>query len=332
MAVVTGLAALGRAGLHVGRHGFGGAPLGGLYEEVSERQAEECLAAAWEGGLRYFDTAPHYGAGLSERRIGRFLAGQPRHSWVLSTKVGRIIEAVAPAEADDAGFAGEAASRRVFDFSRDGVLRSFEASMARLGVDHVDILYLHDPDDHWREAIDEAWPALDELRRQGVVRSVGAGMNQTAMLTRFVRETDMDVVLMAGRYTLLDQQALDDLLPACLERKTSLVLGGVFNSGVLAGPSSDSTFDYKPAPVAVLARARRIADVCARHGIAVGAAALQFPLAHPAVTTVLLGSRSVAELRQNLALGAVPIPSQLWLDLKAEGLLPDGAPVPDGAA
>jgi len=330
MAAVADVVALGRGGLRTSRFGFGGAPLGGLFETVEGHQAAETLAEAWARGLRYFDTAPHYGAGLSEQRIGRFLAAKAPHEWVLSTKVGRIIEPAAPGRADHEGFVGEPASHRVFDFSRDGICRSFEASLDRLGVDHIDILFIHDPDDHWQQAIDEAWPALAQLRSEGVIRSIGAGMNQTAMLTRFVQETDMDVVLLAGRYTLLDQQAADDLLPACAQRKTSVVIGGVFNSGVLANPSASSTFNYAPVESDVLDRARRIAAVCDRHDVPLAAAALQFPLAHPAVTTVLFGARTPAEVAQNSAYAEIEIPAQLWDELRSEGLL--RADVPAGAA
>jgi D-threo-aldose 1-dehydrogenase len=290
---------LGRGGLEVGRFGFGGAPIGGLFEPVDDAQALASLTKAWDVGMRYFDTAPHYGAGTSERRIGSFLAAKPSAEWVLSTKVGRLIEHVdaTPSKSSDAGFVGEVGVRRVFDFSRDGIRRSFDASLQRLGVDHVDVVFLHDPDDHWQQAIDEAWPALAGLRDEGAVRSIGAGMNQSAMLARFVRETDMDVVLLAGRYTLLDQQALDDLLPACLERRTSVVLGGVFNSGILANPDRNLIYDYGQAPSDVVERARRIADVCLQH-------------------------------EQNANYAHAAIPAQLWDDLQTQGLLRLDAPVP----
>jgi D-threo-aldose 1-dehydrogenase len=324
--------ALGRGGLQVGRYGFGGAPIGGLFESVSDEQASDCLAQAWAAGQRYFDTAPHYGAGLSERRIGAFLAEKPSNGWVLSTKVGRLIEATDSADtAVSAGFVDESNVRRVFDFSRDGIRRSLDASLARLGVDHVDILFLHDPDDHWQQAIDEAWPALAALRDEGVVRSVGAGMNQTAMLTRLVQETEMDVVLLAGRYTLLDQRARDDLLPACIERGTSVVLGGVFNSGLLANPDRNATFDYQPAASEMLDKARRLDEVCSRHGVALAAAALQFPLANPAITTVVVGARSAQEVKENARFIETPIPQQLWADLLTAGLLPPDTPVPGPA-
>jgi D-threo-aldose 1-dehydrogenase len=324
--------ALGRGGLQVGRYGFGGAPIAGLFESVSDEQAADCLAQAWATGQRYFDTAPHYGAGLSEGRIGAFLAGKPSNEWVLSTKVGRLIEATdAHGTGHSTGFVDESGVRRTFDFSRDGIRRSFDASLARLGIDHVDILFLHDPDDHWQQAIDEAWPALAALRDEGVVRSVGAGMNQTAMLTRFVQETDMDVVLLAGRYTLLDQRALDDLLPACVNRGTSVVLGGVFNSGLLANPHRNATFDYQPAASDVLDKARRIDEVCSRHGVAIAAAALQFPLAHPAITSVIVGARSAREVEENSRFIDTPIPEQLWADLLTAGLLRPGTPLPEPA-
>jgi D-threo-aldose 1-dehydrogenase len=321
---------LGRAGLRVGRYGFGGAPIGGLFEAVDEDQARDCLAQAWHDGMRYFDTAPHYGAGTSERLIGSFLAEMPSDEWVLSTKVGRLLESAGKHPTDDtySGFVGEGSARRVFDFSRDGIRRSLDDSLARLGLDHVDMLFLHDPDDHWRQAIDEGFPALAALRDEGSVRSIGAGMNQSAMLTRFVRESDVDVVLLAGRYTLLDQRALDDLLPASLERGTSVVLGGVFNSGVLANPDRNMTYDYGEAPPDVIERARRIADVCAQNGVDVRAAALQFPLAHPAITTVVIGARSRDEVEQNTQYVDTRIPAQLWDDLRGEGLLRADAPVP----
>jgi D-threo-aldose 1-dehydrogenase len=322
--------AFGRAGLQVGRYGFGGAPIGGLFESVTDEQALASLTKAWDVGMRYFDTAPHYGAGTSERRIGSFLAGKPSAGWVLSTKVGRLIETddSPPSDKYNAGFVGEVGVHRVFDFSRDGVRRSFDASLERLGVDHVDVLFLHDPDDHWQQAIDEAWPALAGLRDEGAVRSVGVGMNQSAMLARFVRETDMDVVLLAGRYTLLDQRALDDLLPVCLERRTSVVLGGVFNSGILANPDSNLTYDYGQASPDVIARAKQIADVCQQHNVDLPAAAIQFPFAHPAITTELIGARNPHEIEQNARYSQAPIPAQLWDDLRAQRLLRVDAPVP----
>src|ERR1019366_7931082 len=213
---------------------LGCAQLGNLYRAITDEQARATVDAAWERGIRYFDTAPHYGLGLSERRLGAALAGRPRSDFVLSTKVGRRLEPLSPAgQVDDEGFDVTATHRRVWDFSRDGVIRSLEASLERLGVDAVDIVYLHDPDEYRREALDTAYPALEELRARGIVSAIGAGMNQTGMLADFARHTDMDILMLAGRYTLLEQSALDELLPSCETRRIGIVAAGVFNSGLL---------------------------------------------------------------------------------------------------
>jgi len=226
------------------------------------------------------------------------------------------------------GFYGALPYQRVFDYSRDGVLRSVDASLTRLGLDRVGVLLIHDPDDHWDQAAGEAYPTLHDLRDQGVTAAIGAGMNQSGMLARFVRETDLDCVLLAGRYTLLDQSGLTDLLPLCEQRGVAVIAGGVFNSGILANPDQGATFDYAPAPPEMLERARRLAAVCARHEVPLRAAALRFPLAHPAVATVLTGARTADELRENAALLDVPIPPALWEELRTAGLLPLAVPVP----
>jgi D-threo-aldose 1-dehydrogenase len=324
----AGTRRLGRSAVPVSTLGFGGAPIGNLFTAVPDEDAAASVRAAWDCGVRYFDTAPHYGLGLSERRLGRALRDRPRDSYTVSTKVGRLLEPNAGAGGDDLaeGFAVPATHHRVWDFSRDGVLRSLEASLDRLGLDRVDVLLLHDPDDHWEQAAGEAYPALAELRAAGVVGAIGVGMNQSAMLTRFVRETDVDVVLVAGRYTLLEQRALADLLPACEQRGVSVVCAGVFNSGLLAG---GGTYNYGAAPPEVRERAGRLAAVCARHGVTLPAAALRFPLGHPAVVGVLVGVRSAAEIEQHgQALAAPPPPADLWAELRAEGLLAPDAPVP----
>jgi len=233
---------LGSSGVPVSGLGFGAAVIGNLFTEVTDEQAHEAVTAAWQRGIRYFDTAPHYGLGLSERRLGEALSAFPRAEFTVSTKVGRRLEPSTHGGDDLAnGFAVPATRRRVWDFSADGVRRTLEASLERLGLDRVDVVYLHDPDDHADEAFREGYPALEKLRSEGVVGAIGAGMNQAGMLTRFVRETDVDVVLCAGRYTLLDQSALTELLPAAVERGVSVVIGGAFNSGLLADPRPGAT-------------------------------------------------------------------------------------------
>jgi D-threo-aldose 1-dehydrogenase len=320
---------LGRTGVEVTGLAFGASGIGNLYTEVAEEEAYEAVRAAWRRGIRYFDTAPHYGLGLAERRLGAALREHSRDRYTVSTKVGRRLE---PADAggDDLahGFAVPATHRRVWDFTADGVRRTLEASLGRLGLDHVDVVYLHDPDDHAEQAFHEGYPALERLRSEGVVRAIGAGMNQTAMLTRFVRDTDVDVVLCAGRHTLLDQSALADLLPAALERGTSVVVGGAFNSGLLADPKPGATYDYAPAPAGLLQRALRMKEAAERHGTTLRAAALAFCAAHPAVASVLVGARSAAEVHDCADRFAARVPAALWRELRATGLLPPDAPVP----
>ncbi|MFJ2211662.1 aldo/keto reductase [Streptomyces sp. NPDC101062] len=311
---------------------FGAAGIGNLYTPVDPRQAREAVDAAWEAGIRYFDTAPHYGLGLSERRLGEALRERPRSAYTLSTKAGRILEPVPGAATtvpDDLahGFAVPATHRRVWDFSADGVRRSVEESLTRLGLDRIDIVYLHDPDDHAEEAFTQAYPALERLRAEGTVGAIGAGMNQTAMLTRFLRDTDTDVVLCAGRFTLLDGSALTELLPEATARGRSVVVGGVFNSGLLADPRPGATYDYTAAPPALLDRALRMDAVTRRYGVPLRAAALQYPRRHPAVASVLVGTRSAAEVRDAAALAELTLPDDLWAELRAEGLLTEnGAP------
>jgi D-threo-aldose 1-dehydrogenase len=331
---------LGDTGLEVTRLAFGGASIGGLFGEVDDATAIGTVGHAWDLGIRTFDTAPLYGYGASERRIGAALADRPRDDFVLSTKVGRLVRepsAIAPGDdidrqlldgREDAFYVRREPARVVFDYSADGIRRSLEESLQRLGLERVDIALIHDPDDHWREAIDGAWPALERLRGEGIIRAVGAGMNQSAMLARFARETDMDVFLVAGRYTLLDQDALDELLPLCLERRIAVLVGGVMNSGVLADPRPGARFDYLPAPPAVIERARRIGEVCDAHGVPLRAAAMQFPLAHPAVISLVTGVRSTAHLDEYPTLLRHPIPAALWVDLRLEGLLDQRAPLP----
>lgn len=318
--------------MEVTRLGVGGGPLGGLYSAVDDAAARDALSAAWESGIRYYDTSPHYGLGVSERRIGGFLAGEPRDAFTLSTKVGRVlVPQDAPGDAEDQAFAVPATHRRVWDFSRDGVRKSFEDSLARLGLDRIDVLLLHDAEEHFDVALREGYPALAELRAEGLVRAIGAGMFDSAKLATLVRETDVDVVMLSGRYTLLDHSALDDLMPACAERGVSVLAASVFNSGVLAVPRPDQSahYDYEPAPPEVLERAHRIADVCEAHGVTLPQAALAFPLTHPVVASVVIGVRSADEVRSNVTACAAGVPAALWADLRDAGLL--DARVPSGS-
>jgi D-threo-aldose 1-dehydrogenase len=306
------------------RLGFGGAAIGNLFAAVDDEAAIAAVDAAWDNGIRYFDTAPHYGLGLSERRLGAALRARPRGEYVLSTKVGRILEPATEGDGlgrDSDGFDVPATHVRRWDFTGDGVRRSLEESLERLGLDHVDIAYIHDPDDHVEQAISEAYPELAKLRDEGVVGGIGVGMNQTAVPARFVRETDIDVVLLAGRYTLLDQSGAEDLLPAALERGVRIVLGGVFNSGLLADPRNATTYDYAPAPRDLVDRALAIEEVCTAHGVPLRAAALQFGLAHPAVASALVGIRSPEQARDCAAMAGVEVPETLWSDLRRLGLL-----------
>ena len=306
-------------GVELTEIGFGASVIGNLHRETSPDDAAAAVAAAWSAGIRYFDTAPHYGLGLSERRLGAALSGYPRDTFVVSSKVGRLlVDNPAPRGVDSEGFAVPDTVRRKWDFSRDGVLRSIDASLARTGLDRLDLVYLHDPDDHWRQAADEAMPALADLRDQGVIGAIGAGMNQSAMLTRFVTDTDVDVVLVAGRYTLLDRSAGQDLLPAAQRQGVSVLAGGVFNSGLLAAPDRAGTYDYQPAPPALIARARELQAACERFGVPLRAAAARFPARHPAVAGVLIGARSPAEITDAIAWWAAEIPAGLWDALDAE--------------
>lgn len=319
---------LGRSMVGVTELGFGGGPLGGLFEPLDDATAAGALQAAWEAGIRYYDTSPHYGIGHSERRIGELLRDKPRAEFTLSTKVGRLLVPQDPQGRMDEEFAVPATHRRVWDFSRDGVLRSVEDSLARMGVDRIDVLFLHDAEQHFEAALRDGYPALAELRAQGVVGAIGAGMYDSAKLTRLVRETDADVVMLSGRYTLLNHSALDDLMPACAERGVSVLAASVFNSGLLATerPREGARYDYAPATPYVLERVHRIADVCAAHGVTLPQAAMAFPLLHPAVAGVVAGMRSAEEVRRNVAAFSSPVPAALWSDLREAGLLDERAP------
>ncbi|GAA2208342.1 aldo/keto reductase [Nonomuraea monospora] len=320
---------LGRTPVRVTELGFGGGPLGGLFEPLDDDTAAGALEAAWDSGIRYFDTSPHYGIGHSERRIGELLRGKPRAEFTLSTKVGRLLVPQDPQGRMDEGFAVPATHRRVWDFSRDGVRRSVEDSLTRMGVDRIDVLYLHDAEEHFEDALRDGYPALAELRAEGTVGAVGAGMYHPGKLARLVRETDADVVMLSGRYTLLDQSALDELLPVCAERGVSILAASIFNSGLLATdrPVEGARYDYAPADAQLLERVNRIADVCEAHGVTVPQAAMAFPLLHPVVAGIVVGMRSEQEVVRNVAAFSGGVPAGLWSDLRGEKLLDERAPL-----
>lgn len=303
---------------NVGPLALGCAPLGNLYHPVTDEDAQATVDAAWARGVRLFDTAPLYGHGLSEVRLGRALAARPRDEYVLATKVGRLLVPMGEdQEPEPTIFAEVPRVRPVFDFSRDGVLRSIEASLERLGLDRIDLLHVHDPDDHLDAAKAGAFPALIRLRDEGVVGAIGLGTNLASVANRFVGRVDLDWLLLAGRCTLLDRTGPHEVFDRCLEHGIQVLAAGVFNSGVLAAPTEDARFDYAPVPPDVLARARAMAAVCERHGVPLAAAALQLPLRFDAVHAVLVGARSAAEIDQDDDLLEIPIPAELWDALDA---------------
>ncbi|MBI3942936.1 MAG: aldo/keto reductase [Chloroflexi bacterium] len=306
---------VGHTGLQVTSMGLGTAPLGNLDRVIDIQTGVDMIHYALDHGVRFIDTAPLYGRGESERRIGIALAGIPRDSYVLATKVGRLITPEREV---------------IFNFSRDGILRSVEDSLKRLQLDRIDILHIHDPDNHYRQALDETYPTLADLRSQGVIKAVGSGMNQWQMLADFARNADFNCFLLAGRYTLLEQTSLD-MLKLCQEKGIGIFLGGVYNSGILArGPRPGAQYNYQDAPPAILERVQRIEAVCNRHDVPLNVAAIQFPRFHPAITSIVMGAESAAEVAANIQALSFPIPSQLWEDLRAAGLLEEGAPTPAG--
>jgi D-threo-aldose 1-dehydrogenase len=310
------LTSVGNTGIAVTDLGFGAAPIGNLYRAIDDDTARKAVATALDGGIRYFDTAPHYGLGLSERRLGAALREYPRADFTISTKVGRLLvpnEAPTGSDLEIGGFAVEDALRREYDYSRDGVLRSLQSSRERLGIDRIDIVYVHDPDDHMEAAVQNAIPMLCALRDEGEIGAVGVGMNFVAPLRRFVNETDIDVVMVAGRWTLVDRSAAL-LLEDCLQHNVAVVSAAPFNSGLLscADPPDDAHFDYGPAPPEVLALARACAQACRAHSTSLPVAALQFPLLHPAVCSVVAGMRTAQQCALNLEWAGTKIDQHLW--------------------
>ncbi|MDW4500028.1 aldo/keto reductase [Sulfitobacter sp. D35] len=330
----------GNGGLTFTELGFGTAPLGNLYRAISDETAQDILDRAWEAGIRYYDTAPLYGLGLSETRLNRFLRDKPRDEYVLSTKIGRLLRVTTPEKRDGHGKWFDVPSRtEVYDYGYDGVMRSVEFSLERLGIDRIDILYAHDLDvfNHGsREALEErleelmqgGYEALLKLREEGVIAAFGAGVNEWEPCQWLTERGDFDLFLLAGRYTLLEQEALESFLPLATERGIGIVIGGPYNSGVLAtGPKPGAYYNYDPAPPEILERVGRIEEVCKSHNVRLVDAAFQFPLRHPAVVSVIPGGQGVAEMDGNVAAARADIPPTVWADLKEAGLMRQDAPV-----
>lgn len=321
--------------------GFGTAPIGNLYKAVDPEDAQKTLEAAWKAGIRYFDTAPLYGLGLSETRLNRFLFGKKRKDYVLSTKVGRLLEVCDPKQRTGIGKFFDTPSRReIYDYSYDGFMRSIEFSLERLGVDSIDVIFIHDVDvfnhktaaardAHVKTILNSGIKALEKLRSEKVIKAFGAGVNEWEVCETLTRNSDVDIFLLAGRYTLLEQDSLNSFLPLCEERGIGIVLGGPYNSGILAtGPKPGAWYNYDPAPKAILERVSRIEAVCRRHKVKLAQAALRFPMHHKNVVSVIPGGVSPKEVALNVATLDAKIPKALWKDLKAEGLLHKNAPVP----
>ena len=329
----------GRVDLNVTLMGYGAAPIGNIFRPVAEAEAAAMIHAAWSAGVRYFDTAPMYGHGLSEARLGAALRWYPRDEYVVSSKVGRVLTAAPRREIDFTPWVDGLPFKMRFDYSYDGAMRSIEDSLQRLGLEHIDIAFIHDCDvfthgpqhqpGRFREAMDGAWRALDRLRSEGVLKAIGVGVNEWQVCLEALRQRDFDCFLLAGRYTLLEQEALDEFLPLCEARGAAVVLGGGYNSGILAtGAVPGAKYNYGPAPEPVLERTRRIEAVCARHGVPLKAVALQFVLAHPAIPTNIPGTRTVAQMEENLSVFRTEVPAALWDELKREGLIRQDSPVP----
>jgi D-threo-aldose 1-dehydrogenase len=327
-----------RSGLAFTAFGFGGAPVGNFNGAFTDEAASDMVEQAWAQGVRYFDTAPGYGNGLSEYRLGHALRRYDRHELVLSTKVGRVLTPAVGAPTTDGQYQDIPPFVAGFDYTYDGVMRAVEQSMQRMLTDHFDVLFIHDCDvythgtaqpEYFHQALVGAFPALESLRDQGVVKAIGFGVNETEVMIEAVKTTDADLCLLAGRYTLLEQEPLDALLPMCQDRGVGIVLGGVYNSGVLAtGAVQGARFNYAPASAEVLEKVGAIEDICRRHDVALAAAALQFAYAHPAITSICIGARDADQQARNASLFEARIPEQFWADLRAAGLVRPDAPTP----
>ena len=328
----------GRSGLNVTAFAFGTAPIGNFLRPMDEQTADAMIQTAWDAGIRFYDTAPMYGHGLSELRAGYSLRWKKRDEFVLASKVGRVLKPAKRSEIDFAPWSNAAPNTMNFDYSYDGTMRSFEDSLQRLALEHIDMLFIHDIDrftrgdeqpEVFRQAMDGCWRALEKLRSEGVVKAIGVGVNEWQVCHEALKQRDFDCFLLAGRYTLLEQEALDEFLPLCVERGAAVLVGGGFNSGILAtGAVPGAKYNYSPAPKPVMEKVAKIEEVCRAHGVPLPAAALQFVVAHPAIPSFCAGTRTVQQLEQNLAWFSFPIPSEFWADLKKKGLLREDAPVP----
>jgi D-threo-aldose 1-dehydrogenase len=331
---------VGKTGLKVSQLGFGAGPFGNLLEKADDAMTRAAVTAALDGGINYFDTAPFYGHGLSEHRLGEALRPHDRSRAVVSTKVGRLLKPTRNAVKTPGPFDGTLPFEITFDYSYDGAMRSLEDSLQRMGTSHVDIAFIHDVTAKWRgddfeasyrQAVEGAYKALDKLRSEGVISAVGVGINEVATLERFARDADFDCFMLAGRYTLLDTTALPSLLPLCEQKNISILLAAPFHSGILVtGAKPGAKFWYADAPPETLAHVARIERICAAHGVSLQAAAIQFPLAHPAMASVPAGYRSAAEVDAALAACRAPIPAAFWAEMKHEGLIDGAAPLPSG--
>jgi D-threo-aldose 1-dehydrogenase len=334
---------VGKTKLEVTELGLGGAPMGGFRATIPDAEAVKLTDDGYDAGIRYFDTSPYYGYGRSELRMGAALREKPRDSYVLSTKIGRVMHAMKPGEKPPADFRenGLPGFAPVYDYTYDGVMRSLEHSHLRLGLQKIDIALIHDVDfwttkdravleERFKTVMDSGFRALDELRKAGIIDAIGVGINESDTSTRFIKAGDFDCMLLAGRYTLLEQGALEEFLPECTKRQVSVILGGPYNSGILTGNvKAGATHDYVAAPAALIEKAQKIEAICQRHGVPLGAAAMQFPLFHPAFCSVIPGALSVAEVKENVAYMGVRIPTELWSELKREKLIDPASPTPN---
>lgn len=328
----------GRSGLEVTAFAFGTAPIGNFLKEIDEQTADAMVQTSWDAGVRFYDTAPMYGHGLSELRTGHSLRWKKRSDYVLASKVGRLLKPAKRSDINFAPWANAAPNELVFDYSYDGTMRCFEDSLQRLALESIDILFIHDIDrftrgdeqpEVFRQAMDGCWKALEKLRSEGLVKAIGVGVNEWEVCHEALKQRDFDAFLLAGRYTLLEQEALEGFLPLCVERGAAVLVGGGFNSGILAtGAVPGAKYNYSPAPQHVMDKVAKIEAVCKEHNVPLPAAALQFVVAHPAIPSFCAGTRTVQQLKQNLAWFSHPIPSDFWADLKKRGLLREDAPVP----